>query len=709
MKNLFFLFILIPSFFLGNNTQPTPSKIKKVTVFVEGASVVRNASLNLVAGENKIILNNLSPVIDESSIQISGLQNVSISALTFEINYLEKKQVSIEYESFVTQIKTLQRQQNEIKNEVEGYQEEVKLLQNNQKINSDATDLSLENVKQMSTYYRTRVTEIKNEIFERNIAMGVITKNISDIRKELNKLEDSKKEERGSIRLKLDAPAPTNLVLNISYTVSNAGWFPLYDIRAVDTASPIAFTYKAHVFQQTGMDWDNVNIILSTGDPTTNNNKPSLDSKYLNFVSRNYNPTAAIGSTNVKYNPTIQSVSGIVYDDSGLPLPGANVIIKGTSIGTQTDFDGNYSLNVAGGRELAYSYVGFDTKTMPINASTMNAQLEANASLQEVVVTGYGTSSGSQFSYKKKEYNVAQVLQGNAAGVQITNANGSVGASSNIRIRGVSSIPSQNPLYVVDGQIMSKGAVKQIDGDMIKEIQVLKGNAAAKLYGSKSRNGVIVITTKELTSSGAVKETSITNTRFEINKKYTIPSNKDVTVIEVDSFNFTATYQHYSAPALNENVFLTATIKDWEKYNLLFGEANIYFDGSFAGKTILNPFAIAQALELSLGIDPNVVVKRKSLDNFKSKSFLGTNRIVNKGYVIEVKNTKQTAVTLLIEDRIPISQNKEIKLDDVNTNDANYNEETGILQWELTLTPTETIEKEFSYTVKFPKYKKISL
>jgi uncharacterized protein (TIGR02231 family) len=207
----------------------------------------------------------------------------------------------------------------------------------------------------------------------------------------------------------------------------------------------------------------------------------------------------------------------------------------------------------------------------------------------------------------------------------------------------------------------------------------------------------------------ATKETGLTNTRFEIKDRYTIKSNAEITVIEVDNFELPAIYQHYAAPELNENVFLTATIKNWEKFDLLTGEANIYFEGSYAGKSIINPQATADSLSLSLGIDPNIIVKREKLENFKSKSFLGGNRIVDKGYKIEVKNNKKVPVTLVLEDRIPISENKEIKVEDIETGTAEYNDKTGIIRWKIELKSNASAKKEFTYTVKYPKYKKVYL
>jgi hypothetical protein len=108
-------------------------------------------------------------------------------------------------------------------------------------------------------------------------------------------------------------------------------------------------------------------------------------------------------------------------------------------------------------------------------------------------------------------------------------------------------------------------------------------------------------------------------------------------------------------------------------------------------------------------MDPNIIVKREKLENFKSKSFLGGTRIVDKGYTIEIKNNKKTPINLILEDRIPISENKEIKVEDVTIGTAEYNDKTGILRWKLNLQPNTTDKKEFTYTVKYPKYKRVYL
>jgi len=602
------------------------SKIEKVTVFLQGATIERSASVQLRTGVNELVFDNLSPDIIENSIQLRGLKDASILSIAFNLDYLDKKNVSAEYESLKTRLDELLFERNAIQSTIEGYERELKLLSENQRINSDNTDLSLEKIKQISTYYRQRSTEIQNTIYKQKRTLQDLERDINDHRQQMNNLEDSRKEMRGEITVKLQAESASYLNMELSYNIENAGWFPFYDIRANNTADPIELNYKASVYQQSGIDWDDVNLVLSTGDPNTNNLKPDLQPKYLNFVNRNYKRSSAVSRSNFKHNPTVRSVSGIVTDDSGAPLPGVNIAQTGSTNGTTSDFNGKYriAINNSGGNELRYSYVGFETQSIPVYASMMNVRLEANQeALEEVVVVGYETTD------------VSRALAGKAAGVAIQPA------SYNENVQ--------------------------------------------------------------------AKEESLTNTRFEIKKRYTIVSNSDITTIEIDAFNLPANYQHYAAPELNENVFLTATVTDWERYDLLQGEANIYFEGSYAGKTAISPLATTDSLEISLGIDPNIIVKREKKDNLKSKSLLGGTRVVTNAYEISVRNSKSSTINLLLEDRIPVSQNKEIKISDQETADADYDEQTGILKWKLELAPKASATKNFSYEVRYPKDRYINL
>lgn len=222
-----------------------------------------------------------------------------------------------------------------------------------------------------------------------------------------------------------------------------------------------------------------------------------------------------------------QSVSGTVTDESG-PLPGATVAIKGTSTGTTTDFDGNYTINdVPADAVLVFSFVGYETQEIAVNGrSTIDVNLATDASeLEEVVLIGYGTTTvqdatGSVASVTSEEFNKGviaspeELIQGKTAGVQISQTSGEPGAGVNIRIRGSNSIRSgNNPLFVVDGVPLTSGAAPEtnvagiggsgqknplnfLNPNDIESISILKDASATAIYGSRGANGVVIIQTK---------------------------------------------------------------------------------------------------------------------------------------------------------------------------------------------------------------------
>lgn len=222
------------------------------------------------------------------------------------------------------------------------------------------------------------------------------------------------------------------------------------------------------------------------------------------------------------------TVSGTILDDAGQPLPGANVIEKGTTNGTQTDFDGNFSLTLSSRNAvLQVSYIGFVPQEVPVNGnSTVSVTMEVDSqALDEVVVVGYGTQRRSQITGAISSVSaedlqaiplarVDQALQGRAAGVFVQNATGAPNSEVRIRIRGSNSINGDNdPLVVIDG---AQGAsINSVNPNDIESFEVLKDASATSIYGSRGANGVILITTK----SGKTNKTTVTyNTYLAANK-----------------------------------------------------------------------------------------------------------------------------------------------------------------------------------------------
>ncbi|QCX00851.1 SusC/RagA family TonB-linked outer membrane protein [Aggregatimonas sangjinii] len=229
-----------------------------------------------------------------------------------------------------------------------------------------------------------------------------------------------------------------------------------------------------------------------------------------------------------------KTVSGTVSDQDGFPLPGVNVLVKGTTNGTQTDFDGNYAIAANEGDVLVFSYIGQKTTEQVVStSSTLNIQMEEDRqALEEVVVTAQGIKAKPRsLSYsvqsvdsdditKSRETNLVSALSAKAAGVQVTSSSGSVGASANIRIRGNTSITRSNsPLFVVDGVPIDNSSFSEdptqtnnnsslggsdfsnraidINSNDIESVNILKGIAAQTLYGLRAANGVVLITTKK--------------------------------------------------------------------------------------------------------------------------------------------------------------------------------------------------------------------
>lgn len=201
------------------------------------------------------------------------------------------------------------------------------------------------------------------------------------------------------------------------------------------------------------------------------------------------------------------TVSGVVTStEDNMPIGGVNVIIKGTSRGASTDFDGNYSLEVKTGESLEFSYIGFKSQTITVsNKTTMNVALSPDiASLDEVVVVGYGTAkkrdlTGSIVSIKGEELadkpaaNPIASLQGKVSGLTVVNS-GSLGGNPDVRIRGTSSRYNVSPLYVVDGVFADD--INFVNPNDIESIEVLKDASSLAVFGVRGANGVIIVTTK---------------------------------------------------------------------------------------------------------------------------------------------------------------------------------------------------------------------
>jgi hypothetical protein len=597
----------------------TKATTKEVIVYTNGAQITSDVSVTIPKGSSILRITDVSQFVTQNTIQLSGLKDVSILSIGFDVNFFPKKELSEKIKNLKSQINAKLREIAVLQNTIKGLEEEESILSLNKNLGSSQQAVPLEKILLHSKHYRDRIPVVKMEIYDTNQKIILIDSEVKAMQQEFQKITSEANEQKGEIIVKLDNPnEATTLNMILKYIVTGAGWVPSYEIKAKNSKDALQFAYKAQVYQNTGEDWNDVKLTLSTGNPNYTNDKPKIESQYLNFVYSYSNQSYKDQERqNYKYNPMVKEVSGIVADKSG-PLPGANVVIKGTNIGTQTDFNGRYTLKIANGKELVYSFVGMEDITLPIYSGNMNVVMKDGVMLQEVVVMGYGKVSNDS------------------------------------------------------------------DETEVKQEEITTG-------------------------TGDEKEIIMNTVTFKIKKSYTIPSLDTPSIIEIDNFSVPAEFEYYSAPLLSENVFLTAKVKDWNKYDLLPGDVSIYTEGSYAGTTYLNPYQTEEELVISMGVDTNLIIERKQLKNNKDKSFLGGTRIIDRNYEITLRNNKTTDAVVKIYDRIPLSENKEIKVEKENVDGATYDEKTGILFWQLSISPKQVLKKQLAFQVKYPKNKKINL
>lgn len=352
---------------------------------------------------------------------------------------------------------------------------------------------------------------------------------------------------------------------------------------------------------------------------------------------------------------------------------------------------------------------------------------QVKLSLSTATPSQWGTAPNLQtwfLAYINPYTNLDKALQGRLAGVQIAKDEeakssldevvvtgyGAVGASSNIRLRGAASLTkSATPLYIVNGTEMSASEATKINPNSIKKIDVLKDAASTAMYGARAANGVIIITLKDGLDDYITVSESTLNLNYDIDLPYDIASNGKEQTATLKELDVAANYKYYAVPKLDKDVYLLAEITNWEKLNLLPGDANIIFEGTYVGKSFIDPNTTTDTLNLTLGKDKRAAVKREKLADFSSAKFLGSNKVQKITYEITVKNNKKEAINLLLKDQYPLSTNKEMEVELLENSDAMINSETGVLTWKLSLAAGESKKIRFSYTVKYPKDKTINL
>ncbi len=541
MKKLVLIIVIVllamPSIAQKNVT----SKIKKVTVFLKGAQIQRTASTSLKKGRTDVVFSGLSTVLDANSIQVKGKGNFTIMAVYHQLNYLKKAKVDKRIKEMQDSVKLLTNQSNLQNQFYNALNQESQMLLANKAIGGTNTGVDVASLKSMADFYRTRLKDIYTRMYKIKQDNSKRNAKIQRLNQQIQQSRRNYQTTVSELVLDLDVKESTQAKFDITYLVRNASWYPQYDIRATDVHHPIQLHYRAMIRQNTGVEWKNVMLTVSTGNPSNNGVIPQLYPWYL-----------------------------------------------------------NYYLNQQG-RRMEKAYV--DSNVKPLDMEEVQTPVPVNSSAP---VYSYSTPSKA------------------------------MGNSNN----------SSNYTRVSVGQ---------------------------------------------------------TTTLFKISIPYTIPSTNKTVNVKIQKVELAADYRYYCVPKLSLDAFLQARITGWEELNLLAGNVNVFFDGTFVGKSRINPQSLSDTLDISLGKDASIKVERNKIKDKTGKLVIGSTKKMNIGWEISVRNGKAEKINITIQDQLPLSKLKEIEVELNKKDGAKYNADNGFLTWDLEIDAKKSVKKSFDYTVKYPK------
>jgi len=523
---LFILILTNSSVFTQSQIE---SKVNDVKVFKKNAQITRNISVTSIPGTQEIILTGISTQVIPSSLQVNFSNSNSI---LLSAKYQNTPLPSTPKNKDVAE---LQKKLEDLNDELRliGYQRESlfgaqKILEENQELGSESSGFTPEQVIQLSNQYYTRSLEIKTALGVIDKKQLSIPKERRKIEKQLNEMKTKVQNPNGNIILKISSVATKPVNIECKYIVNNVGWYSTYDIRSEGITEGVQLNYKANVYQNTGVNWENVSVSVSTGNPSQDNNRPLL-------------------------------------------------------------------------RPLYASTSQYKTQNRPnrLQKANLGVQMRGNMARSEVIED-------------EKE--------------------------------------PQKPTTVAENQL---------------------------------------------------------SIEFDILNKQTINSNGEENLIALKSYDLETKYIYHSVPKLNKGAFLLARISNWSQYNLLAGEANIFFEGGFVGTSQINPEVTSKELLISMGLDNNIVIQRRPR-KFTSSKIIGTNTKESIGYDFIIKNKKSVPIKIEILDQIPVSTDKAIQVTLEEQGNAEYTKEIGKLLWTLDIGPRQTAKENFIYTVKYPKKKFVS-
>ena len=649
MRQVLVAILILAALVSNAKEQPVTAGITGVKVFLSGAEITRTGKVELVKGTSTLLLAGLSEEVDPANIQVSGSGAFTILGVQHRLNYLEEKQDRAEVVDLKARLKAIEADIAKEQSLLNVLEMENARLAKNDVIAGDQ-GLALEQLRSINDYLQTRQEALALKRLDRQARVAQLNEDLGKLRLQLGQLQGKTTRPTSEVLVEVSANAPVSATLTVKYLVRSAGWNPNYDIRVADITKPLQLTYKAHVYQSTGEDWDKVQLALSSGEPNKEAIMPELAPWRIDFGAVPYRDAAKPQASNTN----VHDVRGIIRDaTTGEPLPFVNVVLfdaNGATInGTTSNVDGYYAIAVpANGNMLQFAYIGYQSQNMAISSNTMNVGLAQSAQqLQSIEV---------------------------------------VSAQSR------SSMMRMTP-GVVNMDVRKRGRIRRQKEEEYDEDE----------FGGLAEN---MEATSALVESAVQRATSF---EFAISVPYSIPSDGQNHQVGVQEHELPGTYRYYCTPKLDLDAFLFAEVTGWESMNLLAGPAYIYFEGTYVGESLLDLSGVGDTLDISLGRDKGITVQRTKRKDFSRRAVAGGKRTESVGWELAVRNNKAQAVDLVLTDQYPVAVRSEIEVHLDEDGGAAVNTEKGFLTWKVKVEPRTNQQWRFGYSVKVPKERLVVL
>lgn len=651
----------------ATDTLKVNSEISNVTVYFTGAQIERVAKVKLTAGSQLVMIQNLPYQFDEKSLQVTlkpSIKLLSATRVQSEPIFNQSK-LQLNYEN---QKDSLEREIRILTQKINTQRQIEKLILNNQQFKTKEGAVNLADVKSAAEFWDTKLNSCRELIFRYTYTITQIKEKIEKIHEKITLLQMNYPSYSSAVLVNLDCLTAQQSEITLSYLSAYAGWKPTYDFRVEEIGKPLSIIYRAEVYQSTGENWNAESITLSSGNPRQGGTKPELQPWYINQPQP------------IPYNPVYSSdnqgqLSGRVFDSRNQEsLPAANVLLYLNNQLIQvyrTGEDGKYQFNPlqSGYYTIEVQYIGY-AQTGRIGVSVNNKQITR---LDMPLQFGYYASM-NEIAFEN------EVMAVSDADMRIyddvTYVPNQAGASAN---------------YTMKAPVASYSAI-----DMsIQEIEISRGG--------RHKKEIQEISFVENT----VKPTAA-NLQYTIREKMLIASDGNNNKLKIKEVKIPVDYVYYVVPQLDPDAFLTAEVDGWEELNLLSGKTQIFYEGTFIAESYLDVLQTSDTLALSLGRDKNIAIDRIQKKNLAHKNIIGSNTRDHFLWNLTIRNNRNLAIQLVVEEQIPVSNQKDIEVNLINAGGGILDRNTGIITWKHKIEPSAKIEYDYEYQIKYPETVKIN-